>query len=69
MDMHTKGELVECKTVLEGNRQITLKDSQLRELAKHAAISDQIPILHIRLGGRNYVLLQETDYLERVREL
>lgn len=69
MDMHTKRELIECKTVL-GNTQITIKASTLKDLERHAALADQIPVLHIRLGGKNYVLLTETDYLETVdREL
>ncbi len=68
MDMHTKTALIECKTVLEGNTQITLKDKTLKELAVLAALEDHQPVLHFRLGGKNYVVLTEDDYLEMVDE-
>lgn len=64
LDMHTDDALVECKTVLEGNRQITLKADDLKLLSYHAALQDRTPILHIRLDGRDWVLLPEADYLD-----
>jgi Holliday junction resolvase len=59
MDMHTESELIECKTVLEGKKQITIKADDLKLLCYHAAIQDKEPVLHIRLDGRNWVLREE----------
>lgn len=63
LDMHTDEALVECKTVLQGNRQITIKADDLRLLRYHAALQDRTPILHVRLDGHDWVLLPEEDYL------
>ena len=63
-DMHTKSTLDECKTHLKGNRQVTLKADTVTELFKEAAIQDRIPVLHIRLAGRDLVVLDLSDYLE-----
>lgn len=62
-DMHTKDHLVECKTVLEGKRQITLKADDLKHLSYNAAIQSRIPVLHVRLDGKNWVLLPEEDFV------
>lgn len=62
--MHTDDSLVECKTVLEGNKQITLKAEDLALLSYHAALQDKRPVMHVRLMGKNWVLLTEGDYLE-----
>lgn len=63
-DMHTDSELIECKTVLEGNKQITLKASYMKEFAFNALIQDKSPVLHIELDGHRYVVIPEVDYLE-----
>jgi hypothetical protein len=62
-DMHTDGTLIECKTVLSGNKQITLKADVLKSLAFNAAIQDKSPVLHIELDGKTYVMIPEVDYL------
>jgi Holliday junction resolvase len=64
LDMHTEDSLIECKTVLRGNKQITLKVDDLRLLSYHAAIQDRTPILHVRLDNKDWVLLPEADYLD-----
>ena len=64
LDMDTPDELIECKTVLEGNKQITLKAEDLQLLSYHAALQDKGPRLHVRLAGKDWVLLPEMDYLE-----
>lgn len=63
-DMHTDDTLIECKTVLIGNKQITLNVDVLKSLAYNAAIQDKSPVLHIELGGKTYVVIPEVDYLE-----
>lgn len=65
LDMHTDDDLIECKTVLEGNTQITIKRDDLRLLMYHAAIQDRNPVMHIRLAGMNWVLRLEDDDLEQ----
>ena len=64
LDMHTEGELIECKTVLRGNKSITLKSTDLRLLSHQAALQDLNPVMHVRLDGRDWVLIPEGDYVE-----
>lgn len=63
-DMHTSSELIECKTVLKGNRQITIKEDDWKSLRYHAATQDRTPVLHVELGNYRLVLIQEEDYAE-----
>jgi Holliday junction resolvase len=63
-DMHTADELIECKTVLTGNRQITIKADDLKSLSYQAAVADREPVLHVRLDGKDWVLVSESYYLE-----
>jgi len=65
-DMHTERLLIENKTVLQGNRQITLKADDLKRLTYAALIQGRIPILHVRLAGEDYVLLTEADFEEHL---
>lgn len=62
-DMHTDDTLIECKTVLSGNKQITIKADVLKSLSYNAAIQDKSPVLHIELDGKPYVVIPEVDYL------
>jgi len=64
LDMHTEDSLIECKTVLKGNKQITVKADDLKLLSYHAAVQDRMPIMHIRLDGKDWVLMLEGDYLD-----
>jgi hypothetical protein len=61
-DMHTDDSLIECKTVLRGNRQITIKEDDWKQLRYHAAIQDKSPVLHIELGNQRLVLIPEDDH-------
>lgn len=63
-DMHNRSELIENKTVLIGNRQITLKADDLKSLSYQADLQGREPVMHIRLAGRNWVLQAEEDYYE-----
>jgi hypothetical protein len=68
-DMHTEIDLIECKTVLDGNKQIVLKADDLRSLAYRAALEDRQPVLHVRLKAAapftRWVLISEDEYEER----
>jgi len=69
--MHTDGSLIECKTVLKGNRQITIKEDDLKSLSYHAAIQDLRPEMHIELGSnpvQKWILLPDGEYEEVVPE-
>lgn len=62
-DMHTDDTLIECKTVLRGKKQITIKTDVVDPLSYHAAIQGRAPILHIELDGKRWILLPEDDYV------
>jgi hypothetical protein len=69
--MHTEGSLIECKTVLPGKRQITIKEDDLKALSYRAAIQDRRPELHVELGSnppQRWILLPEGEYKEVVPE-
>jgi hypothetical protein len=63
-DMHNEDDVYECKTVLWGKRQITLKLDDLKLVERTAVQSGRRPVLHIDLAGRRYVVLTEEDYAE-----
>jgi Holliday junction resolvase len=63
-DMHTEETLIECKTVLSGNRQITIHEDDLKSLKYNAAIQDRSPMMHIRIAKENWVLIPETRFYE-----
>ena len=63
-DMHTHESLIECKTVLKGNKQITLKSAYLKSFLKEAALQDRKPVLSIELDGTPWILIPEWDYTE-----
>jgi Holliday junction resolvase len=62
-DMHNEDALIECKTVVTGNRQITLKAADLKSLLYHAAIQGKDAVLHITLDGQSWVLIPEDEYV------
>ena len=55
--MHTDDSLIECKTVLKGKKQITIKSDDLKSLSYHAAIQSKMPELHIELDGKRWVMI------------
>ena len=63
-DMHTSGELIECKTVLTGNKSITLNAAYLEGFLKKAWRQDRTPLLSIELAGRRWIMQLEDDYIE-----
>ncbi len=58
-DMHTDTQLIECKTVLAGNKQITIKAADLRSLKYNAAIQSLEPVMHIEIDGMRWLLVEE----------
>ncbi len=62
--MHTQDDLIECKTVLKGNKQITLKADYLKGFVKEALLQDKRPVLSVELDNRCWVLIPEDDYIE-----
>jgi Holliday junction resolvase len=64
MDMSTREELIECKTVLRGKRSITIKDDDLSLLLRLSAQRDIDPVMDIELAGRAWVLIPRGDYRE-----
>lgn len=64
--MHTATELIECKTVLKGNKQITIKDDYMNRFIFSALSADMEPVLHVELGKYRFVLISE-DYFTDLR--
>jgi len=64
--MHTDDSLIECKTVLRGNKQITLKLDDLKSLRYQSAVQDKDPVLHVEIGTgvevQRWVLVPEGNY-------
>lgn len=63
-DFSTDTHLFECKTVLPGKRQITIKLDDWEQLRYNAATQDRLPVLHIELGKYKLVLIPEADHAE-----
>jgi len=66
--MHNERSLIECKTVLSGKRQVTVKADDLKSLSYRAAIQDRRPEMHIEVGGQSWILLPDGEYEEVVPE-
>ena len=45
-------------------KQVTIKASVLEENIREALIEGRLPVLALELNGRNYVVLDENDFLE-----
>ena len=61
-DVREQGTLWEMKRT--DAKSITIKATDLRDLRKHASLEDRLPIMHIELGGRKYVIMEEDDYFD-----
>lgn len=60
--------LWEMKTTDRPKRQITVKADDLDSVRKVSYLEGRIPVMGIEVGGRNYVILQEDDFLEMVED-
>lgn len=58
-DVRTPGYLWECKRT--DGKQITLKLEDLDSVRKEAWSEDRTPIMHIEIGDRRYIMLEEVD--------
>lgn len=63
-DVRTDDALLEYKTVIGGQRQITLRLADLRQVEHDAVVSGRIPVLGVQMGGRDYVVLTAEDWEE-----
>lgn len=66
-DVRTEEFLIENKFTT-GNKSITLKEVDLRELREHAILEDRTPVLQFNLNSRNYVVLVEDDFLALIND-
>lgn len=60
-DVRTPVKLIENKWT--GKRQITLKADDLEKIYTEAWSEGRMPVMVITVGGRNWVLQSENDYL------
>lgn len=61
-DVRQRGEVLwEMKRT--DAKTITIKATDLRDLRKNAALEGRLPVMHIELGGRRYVVIEEDDFL------
>lgn len=49
-----------------GKTQITIKATDLEQVRKTALLEDRMPVMHIEVGGRGYVIVGEDDFIERL---
>ena len=66
-DVRWPGFLVEAK--MTGKKSMTLSAAVLGKIRKEAIIEGRTPILAIHLGGRDYILLEEGDFLQMLEDL
>ena len=62
-DVRSGSALWEMKRT-DNKRQITLKSDDLETIRKQAWAEGRTPMLGFHLAGRDYVVLEEGDYLE-----
>lgn len=67
-DVRSSELLVECK-LTENLKTYTLKFSDLRELEVRAIQEDRMPVLQFDLGGRQYVVLTQDDFLGLIQDV
>lgn len=61
-DVRQRGEVLwEMKRT--DAKTITIKATDLRDLRKNASLEGRLPVMHIELGGRRYVVIEEEDFL------
>lgn len=62
-DVRAPTELWECKWT--GKKQVTIQAAVLEKICGEAIIEGRIPVLGLELNGRNYVVVEEADWLDR----
>lgn len=66
-DVRSDDFLIECK-LTENAKTYTIKFSDLRELAVRALQEDRTPVLQFDLGGKQYVILTQDDFLWMIND-
>ena len=61
-DVRSEHLLIENK-LTENTKSYTIKFKDLDELRQRAILDDRLPVLQFDLGGRNFVVLTEEDFL------
>jgi hypothetical protein len=64
-DVRAEQFLIENKLTI-GNKSITIKAVDLKELRERAILEDRVPVLQFDLNGRHYVVLVEDDFLSLI---
>lgn len=68
-----KGDVRTAHTLIENKRtdarQITLKANDLEKIWREAIAEGRIPVIEIEVGGKSYVVLTQSDYLEHMGNL
>jgi hypothetical protein len=52
-----------------GKKQFTLKAAELQKVCAEALFEGRVPVFGISLDSRNYVILEENDFLELLSEV
>jgi len=66
-DVRSDELLIEHKWT--GKKQVTVKADVLEKIIKEAILDGRMPVLGFHLNGKNYVLLDEDDFLEQHQKL
>jgi hypothetical protein len=64
-DVRSENLLIENK-LTENAKSYTVKFKELDELRQRAILDDRLPVLQFDLGGRNFVILTEDDFLTMI---
>lgn len=68
-----KGDVRSAELLIEhkwtGKKQVTVKADVLEKITKEAILDGRMPVLGFHLNGKNYVLLDEDDFLEQHQRL
>lgn len=64
-DVRSDNLLIENK-LTENTKSYSIKFKELDELRQRAILDDRLPVLQFDLGGRNFVILNEDDFLAMI---
>lgn len=60
-DVRLDDYLVECKRT--DAKQWTFKDSEWEKTRRHALLDGRLPMIHLEMGGRRFLIVEEGDHL------
>lgn len=64
-DVRSDNLLIENK-LTQNAKSYSIKFKELEELRQRAILDDRLPVLQFDLGGRNFVILTEDDFLTMI---